>query len=119
MRTLAIGLLVLSLTGCGSSIGGGGSAYDSAKDVAAAAHCNSPSVGAPGDQEMFVTNTVSCTYNGHDVTIGWFKSAAAMKNYRKVADQFGGGGIAYGSDFVVECQDAQTDCDEIVKAAKG
>jgi hypothetical protein len=102
---------------CGGEASGGG--HPSATDVAKSAGCDAPSTMAPGDQEMFVTNTVTCTYKGHDMTIGWFKSHDPMKNYRKFADQMGGGGIGYGDDFVVQCPDDQSDCDAIVKAAKG
>lgn len=115
-RTLTV-LALLSVAACG---GGGttGGGHKSAMDVAKAAGCESPSLESPKDQEMFVTNTVTCTFNSHDVSIGWFKSSDAMKNYRKVADQMGGGGIGYGDDFVVQCMDAQADCDALVKAAK-
>jgi len=82
-------LALLSVAACGGGDGNGGS-HKSAMDVAKAAACESPSLESPKDQEMFVTNTVTCTFNSHDVTIGWFKSSDAMKNYRKIADQMGG-----------------------------
>lgn len=113
VRTLLAALLLLAVVGCGSSSGSG---FTSATEVAQAANCGSITKRSPGELELFAASGVTCILNDHELTVLWFKSKSTLDSYRRVADQFGGAGLAYGDDWAVECHDDEGDCAAFSKA---
>ncbi len=117
---LAVTALALLVAGCG-----GGSSFRSAREVATAGGCTSPTPDSSWSSgtNPFATQgeMVDCKLNGHEIRVTWFKSADALSGYRNLADRiaqsgFGKGGMAYGDDWSAECNDAVADCENFKMA---
>jgi hypothetical protein len=102
------------LSGCGG--GGGGPAYDGAKQVAAAVGCGS--YHAEDQTTLFAAETGSCRFHNHYESVDWFKDETSRDNFKKVADQIGGSVVLYGSNFAITCE-VRPDCDAFHKAVGG
>jgi hypothetical protein len=109
-KLIPITAALLALTACGSS------SFDSSEAVAKAAKCENFTPDTEG--ELFAADSGSCTIDGTEVYIHWFKNDETLKNYRTIADQMSGSRILYGSNFAIEC-DTKDACETLKKAVGG
>lgn len=104
---------LLVLTGCGGST----PSYSSAQAAATKLGCSNYQDEATDDLQYFVTAAGTCTFKGTDVTINWYDSKSAKKQYVEVADYFGGG-MLVGDNWTIDCT-SKTTCQTIAKALGG
>lgn len=112
MKPLLAAFALVLVTGCG----GGGSSFGSAREAAEAGGCDGIEDVSNADMTLMVTNAVTCQINGREVEVQWFNNDESLKNYRDIADGFGGNGVAYGDNWAVVCSEEQQDCDDFVAA---
>lgn len=103
MKGLLAAALLVTLTACGGggdgdSGGSSGGDFASAQEVVDAIGC----VDYTGDsEEMFVTEGGTCTLDGKDVYVAWFKNEKAQSNWTDVAGEMSGDLILAGDGWSV------------------
>lgn len=99
-RLLPALLAALMLAGCGHP-----QSYKDAQSVASALGCS----GFHGYRELGASDAGRCHYRGDEITVSWFKSAAAQNSFRRLAGAAGGGDeILYGNQWAIECPSPRT-----------